>query len=128
MKYVDEYRESATAAALAETIKQTVRRPWTVMEICGGQTHSIVRFGLDALLPSNLTLVHGPGCPICVTPIGLIDQALQLASLPRVIFCSFGDMLRVPGSQGNLFEVKAAGLRRPRRLLRWRRSRRGAWV
>ncbi len=109
MKYVDEYRESATAAALAESIKQTVRRPWTVMEICGGQTHSIVRFGLDALLPSNLTLVHGPGCPICVTPIGLIDQALQLASLPRVIFCSFGDMLRVPGSQGNLFEVKAAG-------------------
>lgn len=109
MKYVDEYRESATAAALAETIKQTVRRPWTVMEICGGQTHSIVRFGLDALLPSDLTLVHGPGCPICVTPIGLIDQALQLASLPRVIFCSFGDMLRVPGSQGNLFEVKAAG-------------------
>lgn len=109
MKYVDEYRESATAAALTESIKQTVRRPWTVMEICGGQTHSIVRFGLDALLPSNLTLVHGPGCPICVTPIGLIDQALQLASLPRVIFCSFGDMLRVPGSQGNLFEVKAAG-------------------
>lgn len=109
MKYVDEYRESATAAALAETIKQTVRHPWTVMEICGGQTHSIVRFGLDALLPSNLTLVHGPGCPVCVTPIGLIDQALHLASLPRVIFCSFGDMLRVPGSQGNLFKVKAAG-------------------
>ena len=109
MKYVDEYRERATAAALAETIKQTVRRPWTVMEVCGGQTHSIVRFGLDALLPSNLTLVHGPGCPVCVTPIGLIDQALHLASLPRVIFCSFGDMLRVPGSQGNLFDVKAAG-------------------
>ena len=109
MKYVDEYRERATAAALAETIKQTVRRPWTVMEVCGGQTHAIVRFGLDALLPSNLTLVHGPGCPVCVTPIGLIDQALHLASLPRVIFCSFGDMLRVPGSQGNLFEVKAAG-------------------
>ncbi len=109
MKYVDEYRASATAAALAETIKQTVRRPWTVMEVCGGQTHAIVRFGLDALLPSNLTLVHGPGCPVCVTPIGLIDQALQLASLPRVIFCSFGDMLRVPGSQGNLFDVKAAG-------------------
>ena len=109
MKYVDEYRERATAAALAETIKQTVRRPWTVMEVCGGQTHAIVRFGLDVLLPSNLTLVHGPGCPVCVTPIGLIDQALQLASLPRVIFCSFGDMLRVPGSQGNLFDVKAAG-------------------
>jgi len=109
MKYVDEYRERATAATLAQTIKQTVRRPWTVMEVCGGQTHAIVRFGLDALLPSNLTLVHGPGCPVCVTPIGLIDQALQLASLPRVIFCSFGDMLRVPGSQGDLFGVKAAG-------------------
>ncbi|MDP1768707.1 MAG: hydrogenase formation protein HypD [Nitrospirota bacterium] len=109
MKYVDEYREPATAAALAETIKRTVTRPWTIMEVCGGQTHSIVRFGLDALLPAKLTLVHGPGCPVCVTPIGLIDQALQLASLPRVIFCSFGDMLRVPGSQGNLFDVKAAG-------------------
>jgi hydrogenase expression/formation protein HypD len=109
MKYVDEYRERATAAALAETIKQTVRRPWTVMEVCGGQTHAIVRFGLDALLPPNLTLVHGPGCPVCVTPVALIDQAILLASLPYVIFCSFGDMLRVPGSQGDLFGVKAAG-------------------
>jgi hydrogenase expression/formation protein HypD len=109
MKYVDEYRERATAAALAETIKQTVRRPWTVMEVCGGQTHAIVRFGLDALLPSNLTLVHGPGCPVCVTPVALIDQAILLASLPQVILCSFGDMLRVPGSQGDLFGVKAAG-------------------
>jgi len=109
MKYVDEYRERATAAALAETIQQMARRPWTIMEVCGGQTHAIVRFGLDALLPPNLTLVHGPGCPVCVTPIGLIDHALQLASLPRVIFCSFGDMLRVPGSQGDLFGVKAAG-------------------
>jgi hydrogenase expression/formation protein HypD len=109
MKYVDEYRDRTLAATLADRIKQTVRRPWTVMEVCGGQTHAIVRFGLDALLPPNLTLVHGPGCPVCVTPIGLIDHALQLASLPRVIFCSFGDMLRVPGSQGDLFGVKAAG-------------------
>ncbi len=109
MKYVDEYRDGATAAALTERIKRTVSRPWTVMEVCGGQTHAIVRFGLDALLPSALTLVHGPGCPVCVTPIGIIDQALQLASLPQVIFCSFGDMLRVPGCQGNLFDVKAAG-------------------
>lgn len=109
MKYVDEYRDDATAAALTDRIKRTVSRPWTVMEVCGGQTHAIVRFGLDALLPSALTLVHGPGCPVCVTPIGILDQALQLAALPRVIFCSFGDMLRVPGSQGNLFDVKAAG-------------------
>jgi hydrogenase expression/formation protein HypD len=109
MKYVDEYRSRKAATLLAETIKRTVTKPWTIMEVCGGQTHAIVRFGLDALLPSSLTLVHGPGCPVCVTPISLIDQALQLASLPRVIFCSFGDMLRVPGSQGDLFGVKAAG-------------------
>ncbi len=109
MKYVDEFRDRGYAETLAGSIKRIVTRPWTIMEVCGGQTHSIVRFGLDALLPSNLTLVHGPGCPVCVTPIGFIDQALQLASLPRVIFCSFGDMLRVPGSRGNLFDVKAAG-------------------
>ena len=109
MKYVDEYRDRSLAAAVAERIRRTVRRPWTIMEVCGGQTHAIVRFGLDALLPSSLTVVHGPGCPVCVTPVGLIDQALQLASLPRVIFCSFGDMLRVPGSRGDLFAVKAAG-------------------
>ena len=109
MKYVDEYRDRATAAALADTIRRTVRRPWTIMEVCGGQTHAIVRFGLDTLLPPDLTLVHGPGCPVCVTPVALIDQALILASLPRVMFCSFGDMLRVPGSQGDLFGVKAAG-------------------
>lgn len=109
MKYVDEYRDRALAATLAERINKTVRRPWTIMEVCGGQTHAIVRFGLDSLLPPDLTLVHGPGCPVCVTPIGLIDQALQLSLLPRVIFCSFGDMLRVPGSQGDLFGAKAAG-------------------
>ena len=109
MKYVDEFRNRAVAAALAERIKQTVRRPWTIMEVCGGQTHAIVRFGLDSLLPQNLTLVHGPGCPVCVTSVSLIDQAVCLASLPGVIFCSFGDMLRVPGSHGNLFGVKSVG-------------------
>lgn len=109
MKYVDEFRDRTLATTIAERIARTVRRPWMIMEVCGGQTHAIVRFGLDALLPPSLTVVHGPGCPVCVTPIGLIDQALHLASLPRVIFCSFGDMLRVPGSRGDLFSVKAAG-------------------
>lgn len=90
MKYVDEFRDRALAAALAERIKKTVRRPWTIMEVCGGQTHAIVRFGLDSLLPQNLTLVHGPGCPVCVTSVSLIDQAVCLASMPGVIFCSFG--------------------------------------
>jgi hydrogenase expression/formation protein HypD len=109
MKYVDEFRNRAVATALAEQIKKTVRQPWTIMEICGGQTHSIVRFGIDSLLPKDLTLVHGPGCPVCVTPIGLIDDAVRLATQPGVILCSFGDMLRVPGSQGDLFSAKAAG-------------------
>lgn len=109
MKYVDEFRDRAVAAALAERIKKTVRRSWTIMEVCGGQTHAIVRFGLDSLLPQHLTLVHGPGCPVCVTPVSLIDQAVCIASLPGVIFCSFGDMLRVPGSHGDLFGVKASG-------------------
>jgi hydrogenase expression/formation protein HypD len=109
MKYVDEFRDRAVAAALAERIKQIVRRPWTIMEVCGGQTHSIVRFGLDSLLPKDLTLVHGPGCPVCVTSIGLIDDAVRLARQPGVILCSFGDMLRVPGSQGDLFGAKAEG-------------------
>ncbi len=109
MKYVDEFRDRAVAMALAGRIKKTVRRPWTIMEVCGGQTHAIVRFGLDSLLPQSLTLVHGPGCPVCVTSVSLIDQAVCIASLPRVIFCSFGDMLRVPGSRGDLFGVKAAG-------------------
>jgi hydrogenase expression/formation protein HypD len=109
MKYVDEYRDRTLAATLAERIRKTVHRRWTIMEVCGGQTHAIVRFGLDSLLPENLTLVHGPGCPVCVTPVSLIDQAVCLASLQEVIFCSFGDMLRVPGSRGDLFGVKAAG-------------------
>ena len=109
MKYVDEFRDRAMATALAERIKKTVRQPWTIMEVCGGQTHAIVRFGLDSLLPKNLELVHGPGCPVCVTSVSLIDRAVCLASMPGVIFCSFGDMLRVPGSSGDLFGVKAAG-------------------
>jgi hydrogenase expression/formation protein HypD len=109
MKYVDEFRDRTMATALGERIKKTVCRPWTIMEVCGGQTHAIVRFGLDSLLPKDLTLVHGPGCPVCVTSVSLIDQAVCLASMPGVIFCSFGDMLRVPGSHGNLFEVKSAG-------------------
>jgi hydrogenase expression/formation protein HypD len=109
MKYVDEYRDPTLAATLAERIRKTVRRPWTIMEVCGGQTHAIVRFGLDSLLPGNLTLVHGPGCPVCVTSVSLIDQAVCIASSPGVVFCSFGDMLRVPGSRGDLFGVKAAG-------------------
>jgi hydrogenase expression/formation protein HypD len=109
MKYVDEYRDRALAASLAASIRNRVRRPWTIMEVCGGQTHAIVRFGLDALLPPDLTLVHGPGCPVCVTPVSLIDAAVCLAALPQVICCSFGDMLRVPGSRGDLFGVKAAG-------------------
>lgn len=109
MKYVDEYRDRFAAEALAGEIRRRVTRPWTIMEVCGGQTHAIVRFGLDQLLPEKLTLVHGPGCPVCVTPVALIDQAVALALLPRVIFCSFGDMLRVPGSRENLFAVKTAG-------------------
>lgn len=109
MKYVEEYRDPVAAKQYAEAIAKTVTRPWTLMEICGGQTHSIVKYGIDELLPRQVTLVHGPGCPVCVTPLELIDKALQIASQPNVIFCSFGDMLRVPGSLGDLFTVKAAG-------------------
>lgn len=109
MKYVDDFRDGGHAQALAAEIRRTVTRPWSVMEVCGGQTHAIVRFGLDELLPKSVTLVHGPGCPVCVTPITLIDHAITLASLPQVIFCTFGDMLRVPGSRQDLFAVKAAG-------------------
>ena len=109
MKYVDEYRDPLAAQQFADAIARTVTRPWTLMEICGGQTHSIVKYGIDELLPGEVTLVHGPGCPVCVTPLELIDKALQIAAQPDVIFCSFGDMLRVPGSSGDLFSVKAAG-------------------
>lgn len=109
MRFMDEYRDAAAAKALAEAIAKTATRPWTIMEVCGGQTHAIVRFGLDKLLPRGLTLVHGPGCPVCVTPIELVDKAVEIAGRPGVIFCSFGDMLRVPGSQGDLQRARAAG-------------------
>ncbi len=109
MKFMDEYRDSGAAAHYARSLKKLVTRPWTIMEVCGGQTHAIVKFGVDELLPPEVTLVHGPGCPVCVTPLELIEKAIQIASLPDVIFCSFGDMLRVPGSTKDLLAVKAAG-------------------
>jgi hydrogenase expression/formation protein HypD len=109
MKFLDEYRDNATARQLARSIGKMVRRPWTLMEVCGGQTHTIVKSGLMDLLPSELTLVHGPGCPVCVTPVELIDKATVIAAQPETILCSFGDMLRVPGSAKSLLEVKAAG-------------------
>jgi hydrogenase expression/formation protein HypD len=109
LKFLDEYRDGAAARPLVEAIHRVTTRPWSLMEVCGGQTHSIVRFGLDELLPAQIRLIHGPGCPVCVTPVALIDKALAIAALPGVIFCSFGDMLRVPGSGRDLFAVKAAG-------------------
>ena len=109
MRFVDEYRDGAAARTLAEAIRRKVTRPWTLMEVCGGQTHSIVRYGLDELLPPEVSLIHGPGCPVCVTPVALIDQALAIAARPEVTFCSFGDMLRVPGSREDLFAVKSRG-------------------
>ena len=109
MPFVDEYRDAALARALLDDIRRLVTRPWTIMEVCGGQTHTILRYGLDELLPEAIELVHGPGCPVCVTPIELIDQALALAARPEVTLCSFGDMLRVPGSTGDLFAARARG-------------------
>jgi hydrogenase expression/formation protein HypD len=109
MKYVDEFRDAATVHRLAARIAQAASRPWTLMEVCGGQTHAIVKHGLDRLLPPSLSLIHGPGCPVCVTPMHVIDQALTIAQRPEVIFCSFGDMLRVPGSQSDLLAIKAQG-------------------
>lgn len=109
MKYVDEYRDQAQAEGLAHAIARITTRPWSIMEVCGGQTHSIVKYGIDELLPKQISLLHGPGCPVCVTPLEIVDKALQIASRPEVTFCSFGDMLRVPGSGGDLFSVKAKG-------------------
>jgi len=109
MKYLDEYRDAAAAKKLAESIARTVTRPWTLMEVCGGQTHSIVKYGIDELLPKQVELVHGPGCPVCVTPLETIDRAHAIAMKPNVTFCSFGDMLRVPGSRGDLLQLKASG-------------------
>ena len=109
MKYVDEYRDAEKARQLADLIGRQTTRPWSIMEICGGQTHSIIRFGLDELLPPEITLIHGPGCPVCVTPIEIIDKAIAISSRPEVTFCSFGDMLRVPGSEKDLLKVKSEG-------------------
>lgn len=109
MKYVDEYRGQEQARRCARLIARLTTRPWVLMELCGGQTHSIVRFGIDELLPAGVEMVHGPGCPVCVTPVELIDKAIEIASRPEVIFTSFGDMLRVPGSQRDLLMVKARG-------------------
>ncbi len=109
MKFIDEYRDQGPAAQMARAIHRSVTRPWTIMEVCGGQTHTIVKSGLQELLPPEITLVHGPGCPVCVTPLELIDSAVAIAGRPEVIFCSFGDMLRVPGSSKSLFEAKAGG-------------------
>ena len=104
MKYVDEYRDQKMAEKLVAEIRRIVTRPWAIMEVCGGQTHSIVKYGIDYLLPEEVELVHGPGCPVCVTPLEMIDRAHAIARRPDVIFCSFGDMLRVPGSHGDLFK------------------------
>lgn len=109
MKYLTEYRDPALAAQYLDEIKKTVKHPWTIMEVCGGQTHSLVKYGLLQMLPKQITMVHGPGCPVCVTPTHLIDRAIYLAKQTNVIMCSFGDMLRVPGSEKSLLQAKAEG-------------------
>ncbi len=109
MKYLDEFRDPALARKVLADIRRAVTRPWVLMEVCGGQTHSIVRHGLDRLLPPEIELVHGPGCPVCVTPLETIDRAHAIAASPGVIFCSFGDMLRVPGSHSDLLQLRAGG-------------------
>jgi len=109
MKFRDEFRDPDAARRYAEAIGRAARRPWTLMEVCGGQTHAIVRFGIDQLLPENVSLVHGPGCPVCVTPVEYIDKAIEIAGRQDVVFCSFGDMLRVPGSEGSLLAARAGG-------------------
>jgi hydrogenase expression/formation protein HypD len=109
MKYLDEYRDAELTRKLLAELQRTGTRPWNLMEVCGGQTHSIIRSGLDRMMPASINLIHGPGCPVCVTPLELVDKAIALASRPDVIFTSYGDMLRVPGSKRDLFAVKAAG-------------------
>ena len=109
MKYLDEFSDPDLGRRLLDEIHATATRPWAMMEVCGGQTHSIIRHGIDQLLPDGIELIHGPGCPVCVTPLEIIDKALAIAARPGVIFCSFGDMLRVPGSGRDLFRIKSAG-------------------
>ena len=109
LKYLDEYRDPHAARVLADRIRRTASRPWRIMEICGGQTHTLIRCGIDAVLEEAVTLIHGPGCPVCVTPIEKIDRAIAIARQPEVIFTTFGDMMRVPGSTGDLLQAKALG-------------------
>jgi hydrogenase expression/formation protein HypD len=109
MKHLDEYRDPILAGLVLEKIRARVTRPWVLMEICGGQTHSLMRYGIDELLPKEIELVHGPGCPVCVTPLEMVDKAIEIASRPDVIFVTYGDMMRVPGSTSDLFQVKARG-------------------
>ncbi len=109
MKYVDEYRDAAVVNTISEKIKSVVTKPWTIMEICGGQTNTIMKFSIEEFLPDEISLIHGPGCPVCVTPLEIIDKAVEIASREDVIFVSFGDMLRVPGSEKDLLSVKAEG-------------------
>ena len=109
MKYLDEFSDPELAGNLVEQIKAATTQRWAIMEVCGGQTHSIIRHGIDQLLPEQIEMIHGPGCPVCVTPLEIIDKALEIASRPDVIFCSFGDMLRVPGSEKDLFRIKSEG-------------------
>ena len=109
MKYLDEYRDGKLARKIVDEIRRIQSRPWVIMEVCGGQTHSIIKNGIDHLLPEGIELVHGPGCPVCVTPLDMIDKAHAIARRPDVIFCSFGDMLRVPGSEGDLFTIQSQG-------------------
>ena len=109
MKYLNEFRNGEIARRMARGIHAITTRPWKIMEVCGGQTHSIIKNGIDQMLPEGIEMIHGPGCPVCVTPLELIDKALAIASQPGVIFCSFGDMLRVPGTEGDLFQIKGAG-------------------
>src|SRR5208282_5952517 len=107
MKYLDEYRDGERAQQFAREIHRLTTKPWNIMEVCGGQTHAIVKFGIEELLPKEITLIHGPGCPVCVTPTAWIDKAIEIAAMPGVVFCSFGDMLRVPGTVEDLFAVKS---------------------
>jgi hydrogenase expression/formation protein HypD len=109
VKYIDEYRDAAAVEQFTKAIARITTREWVLMEVCGGQTHAIVKFGVDELLPPQITLLHGPGCPVCVTPVELIDKAVEIAALPNVIFTSFGDMLRVPGTRSSLLEAKSRG-------------------
>jgi hydrogenase expression/formation protein HypD len=109
VKYIDEYRDPQIAQALAKQVARIATKPWVLMEVCGGQTHTLMRYGIGDLLPAGIELVHGPGCPVCVTPLEMIDQAIHLAAIPGVIFTSYGDMLRVPGSHSDLFQARANG-------------------